>query len=78
MALTIGGAEEPARPTWAQIDDPRITHIFDTSTSASLSTPEESVAVIGGGFTAAQVALRLASEGARPHLISGTPAPASI
>ena len=73
MALTIGGADEPARPTWAEINDPRITHIFETSTNAPLSTSEESVAVIGGGITAAQVALRLAGEGARPHLISRHP-----
>ena len=68
MVLAIGGSEEPARRA-AQIDDSRVTHIFETSTNAPLSTSEETVAVIGGGITAAQVALRLAGEGAAPsHL----------
>ena len=34
MVLAIGGSEEPARPAWAQIDDSRVTHIFETSTNA--------------------------------------------
>ena len=73
MVLAIGGSEEPARPAWAQIDDSRITHVFETSPNASLATSSESVAVIGGGITAAQVALRLASEGGNPDLISRHP-----
>ena len=68
--MAIGGCEEPHRPQWAQVNDARITHIFEQDGDATLCDTRERVAVIGGGISAGQVALRLAHEGHEVSLIS--------
>ena len=70
ILLAIGGCEEPHRPQWAEVNDSRITHIFERDGDAILSDTRERVAVIGGGISAGQVALRLANEGHGVSLIS--------
>lgn len=62
------GVDELTWPDWAPRRSPRVGHIFaprfETADSATR------FAVVGGGITATQFALRLASEGKAVHLIS--------
>ena len=70
ILLAIGGCEEPHWPEWARVDDCRIGHIFEEHGDAALPDSPERVAVIGGGISAGQVALRLTTEGHEVSLIS--------
>ena len=69
VVLAIGAGEQPLWPDWAPTDDPRVHHIFDTDFDG-WPTSTESVAVVGGGISAAQVAIRLVEEGHQVHMIS--------
>ena len=68
--LAIGASEQPNWPWWAPREHPRVRHVFEPGFDGWPSEQEERVAVIGGGITAGQVALRLAREGHEAHLIS--------
>ncbi|NVB37018.1 FAD/NAD(P)-binding protein [Pseudenhygromyxa sp. WMMC2535] len=71
LVLAMGASEQPHWPAWAPRDDARIQHIFAADFGAWPSAAErETVAVVGGGITAAQVALRLVDDGHRVHLVS--------
>ena len=70
VLLAMGASEQPEWPTWAPVDDPRISHIFGRGFSLSAGDVRQHVAVVGGGISAAQVALRLCGEGHRVHLVS--------
>ena len=69
VVLAIGVGEEPNWPEWAPRDDPRVHHVF-ASKQAEWPVNAESVAVVGGGISGAQVALRLMQEGHRVHLVA--------
>ncbi len=84
VVLAIGASEQPYRPAWAQeLGDAPVHHVFGPHGNAALDDPPDSVAVIGGGITAAQVALRLADgrrkvfllmrHAPRPHIFDSDP-----
>ncbi|MEM9557204.1 MAG: FAD/NAD(P)-binding protein [Acidobacteriota bacterium] len=76
VVLAIGASGQPAWPTWAPKNDPRVRHIFEDPAPESEHPPvapspgEPSLLVIGGGISAAQLALRHATTGRRVDLVS--------
>jgi len=77
IVLAIGMSEQPAWPQWADASDTRIFHIFQPPDPSPATSPDrnwprqpETVAVVGGGISASQVALRLEKQGHHVHLIS--------
>lgn len=73
VVLALGGSEEPNWPAGVPRNDERIQHVF---ASPSVTTPlpaECSVAIVGGGISAAQIALRLQNQGHRVTLVSRHP-----
>lgn len=71
VVLAMGTGEQPEWPSWAPSDDPRVAHIFEPGFSFPHAADSvQDVAVIGGGISAAQVALRLADQGRQVHLIA--------
>ena len=75
VVLAIGAGGQPEWPPWAPREEPRIRHIFDGG--ASRPNPEqggdERILVLGGGISAAQLALRLAAEGRAVDLVTRHP-----
>ena len=69
VVLALGSGEQPHWPEWAPSHDSRVHHIFAPDFDGWPSTIE-TIAVVGGGISAAQVALRLAEEGHKVHLVS--------
>lgn len=69
VVLAMGGNEKPAWPTWAPLHDSRVQHVF-AADFEGWPRPGEAVAVVGGGISAVQVALRLFDEGGNVHLVS--------
>ena len=67
------GSNRPHRPEWARVRHPRVQHVFDHGFSCDAFRPGDSVAVVGGGVSAAQIALRLLDVGQRVTLISRHP-----
>lgn len=72
LVLAIGASEQPQWPDWAPRDHDRVHHVFEPGFDGWPSTVEV-VAVVGGGISAAQVALRLLGEGHWVHLVSRHP-----
>jgi cation diffusion facilitator CzcD-associated flavoprotein CzcO len=72
VVLAIGTSDQPQRPEWAPAEEARVQHAFDTDFDGWPSS-QEVVAVVGGGISAGQLALRLADEGHQVHLISRHP-----
>ncbi|MEM7415134.1 MAG: FAD/NAD(P)-binding protein [Gemmatimonadota bacterium] len=72
VVLAVGSGERPSRPEWAPDEHPRIHHIFDPAFSG-WPTSTETVVVVGGGLSAAQVALRLLADGHDVRLVSRHP-----
>lgn len=72
VVLALGASEQPAWPDWAPRGDPRVQHVFEPGFGPSLGA-SETIAVVGGGISAAQIALRLLDEGHRVHLVSRHP-----
>lgn len=70
VVLAIGASEQPHWPDWAERGHPRVHHVFEPGFVAWPGRGLETVAVVGGGISAAQIALRLCKEGHRVHLIS--------
>ena len=68
LVLAIGAGEQPHWPEWAPRDHDRVHHIFAPGFDGWPSS-SEAVAVIGGGISSAQVALRLASAGHEVHMV---------
>ncbi len=70
VVLAMGSGDRPRWPQWAPVDDSQVQHVFqpDFDGWPEQSSPQ-SVAVIGGGISAGQVALRLMKEGHDVHLI---------
>lgn len=69
VVLAIGAGEQPEWPRWALRNDARVEHIFAQGFGGWPTTAER-VAVVGGGISAAQVALRLLDDGHEVHLVS--------
>lgn len=72
VVFAIGSGDHPRWPNWAPVGESRVHHAFAPGFDG-WPTERESVAVVGGGISAAQVALRLADEGHDVHLISRHP-----
>ena len=75
VVLAIGAGGEPEWPPWAPRDEQRIQHIFDCGTNRPHAEQggDERFLVLGGGISAAQLALRLAAEGRSVDLVSRHP-----
>ena len=69
IVLAIGAGSRLNWPSWAPKGTQQVCHIFEPGSDAWPSTPQ-TVAVVGGGISACQVALRLVDEGNKVHLIS--------
>ena len=69
IVLAIGASEQPAWPSWAPQEHPRVHHIFDPKFS-EWSADEGSYIIVGGGISAAQVAIRLVNKGYHVDLVS--------
>ncbi len=69
VVLAIGAGDQPLWPEWAPMNESRVHHIFDPHFDGWPST-KEAIAVVGGGISGAQVALRLVKEGHEVHLVS--------
>jgi pyruvate/2-oxoglutarate dehydrogenase complex dihydrolipoamide dehydrogenase (E3) component len=72
VLLAIGSSDQPAWPDWAGEGAGRIHHIFEAG-FREWPPSTETVAVLGGGISAGQVALRLMGEGHRVSLIAEHP-----
>lgn len=70
IVLAIGASEQPRRPAWAPTESERVQHVFEEGFDAWPCEARERVAVVGGGISAGQVALRLKKEGHDVHLVS--------
>lgn len=70
VILAIGTSEQPSWPDWAPQSHSRVQHIFEPGFQDWPTDQGERVAVVGGGISAVQVALRLASEGHQPRLVT--------
>lgn len=70
LVLALGASESVAWPSWVPEGDPSVAHIFASGFSFPRLAPETAVAVIGGGISAVQLALRCAEQGLAVHLIS--------
>ncbi|MEM9378952.1 MAG: FAD/NAD(P)-binding protein [Planctomycetota bacterium] len=72
LVLALGADGQPELPDWTSEHETDVAHVFDTDLE-SWSSGRREVAVVGGGITAAQVALRLARDGHQVALISRHP-----
>jgi len=73
VLLAIGAGQQPRWPEWSrrlQAEGVRVQHVFEPGFELRPETWPQRVAVIGGGISAAQVALRLAGAGREVHLLS--------
>ncbi|MBT6432054.1 MAG: NAD(P)-binding domain-containing protein [Deltaproteobacteria bacterium] len=69
LVLAIGAGDQPNWPEWAPQDHDCVHHIFEPGFDAWPTEPE-TVAVVGGGISSAQVSIRLVEEGHKVYLIS--------
>lgn len=70
LVLALGAGDQPAWPDWAPEGDPKVAHIFEPNFHSWPDSVASTIVVVGGGISAVQVALRLASEGHDVHLLS--------
>ena len=69
VVLAIGAGDQPMWPEWSKGMGDLVHHIFHSGFSG-WPIKEERIAVVGGGISAGQVALRLQDEGHEVHLVS--------
>ena len=69
VVLAIGASDQPLWPKWSKGKGDLVHHIFQSDFSG-WPIKRERIAVVGGGISAGQVALRLQNEGHDVHLIS--------
>jgi len=66
LILALGAGDQPIWPAWAAAlrgrEGSRVHHVFDPGFVLPMPPPRPRVAVLGGGISAAQVALRVASD----------------
>lgn len=70
LVLALGASEHLEWPSWAPTGDPRVTHCFSRAGALPATDTPQALAVVGGGITSAQIALRLVEEGHFVDLIS--------
>ncbi|MEM7165563.1 MAG: FAD/NAD(P)-binding protein [Planctomycetota bacterium] len=70
VIFAIGMSEQPYWPDGVPQGDARVQHVFAAGFGGWPTTSDERVAVLGGGISAAQVALRLSREGHRVRLVT--------
>lgn len=73
VLLALGASEQPRWPTWARTlrdEGAFVQHVFGHDTVIEPAEWPDRVAVVGGGITAAQAALRLAEGGRTVHLVA--------
>jgi len=70
VVLAIGASEAPDWPSWAPRGHPRVHHVFSRDFDGWPPAGRRSVGVVGGGISAAQVAVRLVRAGHRVELVS--------
>ncbi len=69
VVLALGAGDRLRWPTWAPRHDCRVQHIFDSNYRAPAQASRV-VAVVGGGITAAQAAVKLARQGVSVKLLT--------
>ena len=72
VVLAMGDGDAPRLPEWFSEHDPRVQHVFAPGFDG-WPTEISSLAVIGGGISAGQIALRLVAEGHEVHLVARHP-----
>ena len=70
VLLAIGTSEQPSWPSWALRGHNRVHHVFEPGFQGWPTGEKERVAVVGGGISAVQIALRLAGEGHSVRLVT--------
>jgi len=73
VVLALGAADRPRWPLWAEAlrgQGGQVQHVFEPGFVFDPDEWPARVAVVGGGITAAQAALRLASGGRQVHLLA--------
>ena len=70
VIFAMGPSEQPNWPQWAPRKHARVSHIFESDFNGWPTSASERVTVIGGGISAAQLALRLVGEGHRVRLVT--------
>ena len=73
VVLALGAGEQPRWPAWAPREHARVQHVFTPNFSGWPEPHERDVAVVGGGISAGQIALKLAARGHTAHLVSRHP-----
>ncbi|MEM1350025.1 MAG: FAD/NAD(P)-binding protein [Myxococcota bacterium] len=73
LVLALGAGEQPLWPDWAPDNHPRVHHVFTPGFDTWPAAHEREVAVVGGGISAGQIALKLVARGHRVHLVSRHP-----
>lgn len=61
VVLAIGNSEHPHRPAWSH-NQPDIHHLFDMTFTPDAHPTQQQTVVIGGGISAAQIALTLSKQ----------------
>ncbi len=69
VVLAIGAGGQPAWPSWAPRGEAYVHHVFDRVKNKELSPTEGCLLVVGGGISAAQVALRFVAQGRKVCLV---------
>jgi hypothetical protein len=70
VVLALGASEQVCWPDWAPRGHDRVHHVFEPGFDAWPAPDEEHVAVVGGGISAGQIALKLIASGHTVHLVS--------
>ena len=73
VVLAMGSADAPRWPEWAaelRSQGADVQHVFESGIMLDPARSPRRVAVVGGGISAAQVALRLSDAGRQVHMIS--------
>jgi cation diffusion facilitator CzcD-associated flavoprotein CzcO len=72
VVLALGTGDELEVPMWARGTDPS-WHVFHHGFARERVTPPRTVAIIGGGISAAQLMLALARDGLQPIVVARHP-----
>lgn len=75
VVLAVGAGDQPEWPSWAGRPGvtPHVRHVFDRHADLEIDALGERVAVVGGGLTVVQVALRLMREERRVEILARHP-----
>lgn len=72
VILALGLGEQPYVPSWARplVGDARVEHVFSPTFSREAAAAARSVAIVGGGISAAQLACALAAAGTEVTVVA--------